>query len=70
MRSDVDVPVRAVGVTPDGQLEIPDETEVGWYRPGSSPGEAGATVLAGHVSWNRSDGPFLRLAELQAGDRS
>lgn len=63
----VDHPVRAVGLEPDGQLEIPDETEVGWYRLGSAPGEPGATVLAGHVSWNRTDGPFRSLVDLAPG---
>jgi LPXTG-site transpeptidase (sortase) family protein len=63
----VDVPIRTVGLQADGQLEIPDETEVGWYGLGSSPGEAGASVLAGHVSWNRTTGPFFRLAELEPG---
>ena len=63
----VDVPIRSVGLEQDGQLEIPDETEVGWYGLGSSPGEAGASVLAGHVSWNRTTGPFFRLAELEPG---
>jgi hypothetical protein len=61
------VRVRDIGVEPDGQLEIPDETEVGWYRLGSSPGRAGATVLAGHVSWNDTVGPFFRLGELEPG---
>ena len=61
------VPVRGVGVEPDGQLEIPDETEVGWYRLGSSPTRPGATVLAGHVSWNDTIGPFFRLADLEPG---
>jgi LPXTG-site transpeptidase (sortase) family protein len=63
----VDVAVRAVGVTDDGQLEVPDETEVGWYRLGSSPGEPGAAVIAGHVNWNRVDGPFVRLRQLEPG---
>lgn len=63
----VDVPVRPVGVEPDGQLEIPDETEVGWYRLGAAPGETGASVLAGHVNWNRVDGPFVRLVQLEPG---
>jgi len=48
-------------------LEIPDETEVGWYRLGAGPGEPGATVLAGHVSWNRTDGPFRELDRLELG---
>lgn len=64
---DLTAPVRAIGVEPDGQLEIPDETEVGWYRLGSSPGRPGATVLAAHVSWNDTTGPFFRLDELEPG---
>jgi LPXTG-site transpeptidase (sortase) family protein len=63
----VDVPIRAVGLEADGQLQIPDETEVGWYGLGSSPGEPGSSVLAGHVSWNRTTGPFFRLAEVEPG---
>jgi len=63
----VDVDVRAVGLEDDGQLEIPDETEVGWYRLGAAPGEPGATVLAGHVNWNQTDGPFVGLRELEPG---
>ncbi len=62
------VPVRSVGVAPDGQLEVPDETEVGWYRLGAAPGQPGAIVLAAHVSWRGQPGPFLRLAEVEPGD--
>ena len=62
-------PVRAVGLEDDGQLEFPDETEIGWYRYGSSPGRAGATVLAAHVSWNDTIGPFHQLGTLEPGAR-
>ena len=68
--SDIDVtgvPVRPVGVTPEGELEIPGATEAGWYRLGAAPGQAGATVVAAHISWQGSTGPFLRLAELEPG---
>ena len=61
------VPVRPVGVTADGELEIPGATEAGWYRLGAAPGQAGATVVAAHISWQGSTGPFLRLAELEPG---
>ena len=61
------VPVRAVGVDPEGELEIPGAAEAGWYRLGAAPGQPGATVVAAHVSWQGSTGPFLRLAELQPG---
>jgi sortase (surface protein transpeptidase) len=54
-------------VQADGQLEIPDETQVGWYELGARPGEPGATVLAGHVNWHRVDGPFVRLRQLDPG---
>jgi hypothetical protein len=62
-------PIVPVGFEPDGQLEIPDETEVGWYRFGSSPTRPGSTVFAAHVSWNDTVGPFFRLAELEPGAR-
>lgn len=60
-------PVRGVGLEPDGQMEIPDETEAGWYELGASPGEAGATVIAAHVTWNDTVGPFYRLGDLDPG---
>ncbi len=62
-------PVVGVGLEPDGQLQVPDETEVGWYELGARPGEPGATVLASHVSWNRKVGLFERLVRLQPGQR-
>lgn len=60
-------PIRAIGLETDGQLEIPDETEIGWYRYGATAGQPGATVLAAHVSWNRTVGPFARLGALDPG---
>lgn len=67
---DIDVlrPVRAVGLEADGELEVPDETEIGWYQYGAAPGYPGSTVLAAHVTWNRTIGPFHRLGELEPGD--
>ena len=66
---DVLRPVRAVGLEDDGQLEVPDETEIGWYQYGATPGDPGATVLAAHVTWNRNLGPFYRLGEMEPGER-
>lgn len=65
----VDAPVVPVGVDADGALAVPeDPQQVGWYRWGSVPGEAGATVLAGHVD-THADGPgaLIDLASLEAG---
>jgi len=65
---DVSADVVPVGVTDDGQLEIPDEHHVGWYRWGSAPGAPGSTVLAAHVNWHHVDGPFVLLREIAPGD--
>ncbi|MEP6296241.1 MAG: sortase [Ilumatobacter sp.] len=62
-------PIRPVGLQEDGQLEIPDETEIGWYRYGATAGRPGATVLAAHVSWNNTTGPFFQLGTMQPGDQ-
>jgi hypothetical protein len=62
-------PIRAIGLEPDGQMEIPDETEIGWYRYGATAGQPGATVLAAHVNWNRVPGPFARLGSVGPGDQ-
>jgi hypothetical protein len=62
-------PIRAIGLLPDGQMEIPDETEIGWYQYGATAGRPGATVLAAHVSWNRTAGPFARLGTVDPGAR-
>lgn len=64
----VDHPVHEVGLTVDGELEVPDETEVGWWEHGGAPGLPGATVLAAHVSWNGAIGPFHRLGDVEIGD--
>jgi hypothetical protein len=61
--------VRSVGIDDDGELEVPDETEVGWYEYGSAPGLPGSTVLAAHVSWNGAIGPFHDLGTLEPGAR-
>lgn len=59
--------VRSVGLEENGELEVPDATEIGWYEYGSSPGRPGATVLAAHVSWNGAIGPFHDLGDLEPG---
>jgi hypothetical protein len=62
-------PVRDVGLEDDGQLELPDETEIGWYKYGATAGHPGATVLAAHVNWKGAEGPFARLGTVDPGDQ-
>jgi LPXTG-site transpeptidase (sortase) family protein len=64
----IDAPVVAVGLEPDGTMEIPGANEVGWYHYGSSPGDAmGSAVIAGHVDFRQQPGVFLNLRELNVG---
>lgn len=65
----VEEEIRPVGIEDDGEMEVPDETEIGWWQHGSAPGLPGATVLAAHVSWNGAVGPFHRLGDAEIGDR-
>jgi len=60
-------PIRAIGLLDDGQLEVPDETEIGWYQYGATADQPGATVLAAHVSWNQAVGPFFELDTVEPG---
>ena len=65
----VDAPVVPVGSKPDGELEAPNEGhQVGWYRLGARPGEAGNAILDGHVDWQRSLAVFWHLGRLNPGD--
>ncbi|MFC5061929.1 class F sortase [Actinomycetospora atypica] len=67
----LDAPVVAVGVDPDGRMEVPARiAEVGWYRFGPAPGDpAGSAVLAGHVDDRvQGEGAFATLGRLDPGD--
>lgn len=67
----IDSAVRPVGVTPDGQMALPERPEVlGWYRFGPAPGAGtGSVVLAGHLDSVRYGlGPLVGLREVQVGD--
>jgi LPXTG-site transpeptidase (sortase) family protein len=63
-----DAPVAAVGVRQDGDMDVPGVREVGWYRFGPRPGDAGSAVLAAHVAYDGVDGVFRHLDDLAAGD--
>ncbi|MTV26592.1 class F sortase [Nitriliruptoraceae bacterium ZYF776] len=65
----VDAPVDGVGLLPDRTLEVPDDTSlVGWYDRFPRPGEAGVSVLVGHVDSRSGPGVFVDLATLTPGD--
>ena len=69
---EVDAPIGSYGVNQrTGEMDVPDNvTEVGWYRFGPKPGEAGSAVLAAHVDLASSGpGVFYNLQTLEEGDR-
>ncbi|MCZ2813214.1 class F sortase [Modestobacter sp. VKM Ac-2979] len=66
----VDAPLDPVGVSPDGQMELPEDVDrVGWYRFGPAPGDDGSAVLAGHVDDREQGlGALAPLRSAEVGD--
>ncbi|MFH9732422.1 class F sortase [Streptomyces sp. NPDC017260] len=66
----VDAPMTGLGLTPSGSLDVPpaeQENLAGWYEAGTTPGETGTAIVAGHV--DNAEGPavFYRLGALEKG---
>ncbi|MFJ6305315.1 class F sortase [Streptomyces althioticus] len=66
----VDAPLTGLGLTPAGSLDVPpaDRPDLaGWYEAGTTPGERGTAIVAGHV--DNEDGPavFYSLGALRKG---
>ncbi|WP_217139802.1 class F sortase [Streptomyces sp. AC627_RSS907] len=67
----VDAPFTDLAIGAGGQLEAPppDDTNlVGWYAKGTSPGETGTSIIAGHVDTKTSAAVFVHLHKLDEGD--
>ncbi|GGS19499.1 class F sortase [Streptomyces griseoviridis] len=68
----VNAPLTGLGLTGSGSLDVPpagDDNLAGWYEAGTTPGETGTAILAGHV--DNAEGPavFYRLGALKRGGR-
>ncbi|MEV7448494.1 class F sortase [Streptomyces nigra] len=66
----VDAPLTGLGLTSSGSLDVPPPERpglAGWYESGTTPGEKGTAIVAGHV--DNADGPavFYRLGALRKG---
>ncbi|MEU6181673.1 class F sortase [Streptomyces coeruleorubidus] len=66
----VDAPLTGLGLTRTGSLDVPPAERknlAGWYEAGTTPGERGTAIVAGHV--DNADGPavFYRLGSLTKG---
>ena len=65
----VDAAIEPVGVTPQGDLDVPrDARDVGWYASGPQPGQPGDAVIDGHLNWGSGPAVFWKLDELRSGD--
>ena len=66
----VDTALETLKLGPDGELQPPQTNErAGWYAAGTSPGDLGPAVLAGHVDSKQGPAVFYRLREIVAGDK-
>ncbi|MDQ8701088.1 class F sortase [Streptomyces sp. LHD-70] len=66
----VDAPLMGLNLTRDGSLDVPPAEQrnlAGWYEAGTTPGERGTSVVAGHV--DNAEGPavFYALGALRKG---
>lgn len=66
----IDQSLIELGVNPDRTLEVPSNgTDIGWWRSGPAPGEAGGAVIAAHVTYNGGQpAVFVDLETLGTGD--
>lgn len=61
--------VREMGLTSEGDMAVPDSrVDVGWYSPGTRPGQTGSAVIGGHNVWKEGSAAFVRLDQLVTGD--
>ncbi|MEU6809672.1 class F sortase [Streptomyces sp. NPDC046831] len=67
----VDAPLTGLGLTASGSLDVPpaEETNLaGWYEAGTTPGETGTAIVAGHVDNTEGPAVFYDLGALRKGN--
>ncbi|MCG5217099.1 class F sortase [Streptosporangium sp. KLBMP 9127] len=68
----VNSPIKSVGLAKDGTIEVPPVSNpnlTGWYRHGSTAGQAGPAIMLGHKDTRTQSAVFSRLHELRNGDQ-
>ncbi|MEU1352228.1 class F sortase [Streptomyces sp. NPDC005775] len=66
----VDAPFTPLSIGASGRLDAPppnDQNLVGWFKGGVTPGERGASIVAGHVDTKTGPAVFLQLRFLRPG---
>jgi LPXTG-site transpeptidase (sortase) family protein len=60
--------VKGVGINGSREMEIPESfNTVGWYRYGPTPGDAGTSVIAGHLDDQNGRSVFFNLRKVEVG---
>jgi LPXTG-site transpeptidase (sortase) family protein len=68
----VNAPVMEVGLLADDTVQTPpldDHNITGWYKWGPTPGQAGRSVILGHVDSDTGVSVFYYLKDLKSGDK-
>lgn len=61
--------IQKVSLTPERAIAVPSNINyAGWYAPSVKPGEAGLSIIDGHVSGKYADGIFKNIHKLRVGD--
>jgi LPXTG-site transpeptidase (sortase) family protein len=61
--------IQKVGIDQYGQVASPNNVQLaGWYVNSLKPGQAGLSIIDGHVDGKTEPGIFLKLAKLTSGD--
>ncbi|WP_306332914.1 class F sortase [Streptomyces sp. KL118A] len=66
----VDTPLMGLGLTRQGSLDVPPPERknlAGWYEAGTTPGERGTAIVAGHVDNKEGPAVFYELGALEKG---
>lgn len=67
---DIDTNIIPVGLLENGEMEVPEETDVvGWYDRGVKVGAKGNAVLAGHVDSKKGPAIFFYLKNIKEGEK-
>ncbi|MFD4631974.1 class F sortase [Streptomyces sp. NPDC058284] len=68
----VDTPLMGLGLTRQGSLDVPPlnrKNLAGWYEAGTTPGERGTAIVAGHVDNKEGPAVFYELGAVRKGSR-
>ncbi|WP_113927752.1 class F sortase [Bacillus sp. P14.5] len=66
---DIDTGVTPVGLLDNGEMEVPEETDItGWFDRGVKPGAKGNAVIAGHVDSKEGPAIFFYLKDIEIGE--